>query len=148
MILGTGLIPLWLSAGIALQFQTTGQPTAPVKSGPDLYQSACAACHGPDGKGVPQTAVGFRTPVPDFTDCSFATPEPDADWLAVIHGGGPMRAFDRMMPYTLFPTRRSSDLSEERRVGKECTLPSMSDRLLADENRDASSRVASSAHYS
>ena len=98
MVLGTGLIPLWLSAGIALQFQTTGQPTAPVTSGPELYQSACAACHGPDGKGLPQTAVGFRTPVPDFTDCSFATPEPDADWLAVIHGGGPMRAFDRMMP--------------------------------------------------
>jgi hypothetical protein len=37
-------------------------------------------------------------PVPDFTDCSFATREPDADWLAIIHQGGPVRAFDAMMP--------------------------------------------------
>ncbi len=35
---------------------------------------------------------------PDFTDCSFATPEPDADWMAVMHDGGPARAFDRRMP--------------------------------------------------
>jgi mono/diheme cytochrome c family protein len=97
MVPAVGILPLWLSAGVALQFPTTGA-TAPVKSGPELYQSACAACHGPDGKGVSETVVGFSTPVPDFTDCSFATPEPDADWLAVVHGGGPMRAFDRMMP--------------------------------------------------
>jgi mono/diheme cytochrome c family protein len=98
MVPAIGVLPLWLSAGIALQFQTTGQATAPAKSGPELYQSACAACHGSDGKGLPEAVVGFRTPVPDFSDCSFATPEPDADWLAVVHGGGPMRAFDRMMP--------------------------------------------------
>jgi mono/diheme cytochrome c family protein len=63
-----------------------------------LYQSACAACHGTDGRGNPQSTVGFDTPIPDFTDCSFATPEPDADWLAVMHDGGPARAFDRRMP--------------------------------------------------
>jgi hypothetical protein len=42
--------------------------------------------------------VGFDLPLPDFTDCSFATVEPDADWLAVTHSGGPARAFDRRMP--------------------------------------------------
>lgn len=47
---------------------------------------------------MPQTTVGFDTPLPDFTDCSFATPEADADWLAVSHAGGPVRAFDRRMP--------------------------------------------------
>ena len=88
---------LWLSA-VSLQEPTTHQATAPVKTGSELYQSACAACHGPDGKGRPESVLGFRTPVPDFTDCNFTTPEPDADWAAVIHGGGPMRAFDRMMP--------------------------------------------------
>jgi hypothetical protein len=36
--------------------------------------------------------------VPDFTDCSFASREPDADWFAIAHDGGPVRAFDRMMP--------------------------------------------------
>lgn len=63
-----------------------------------LYQTACAACHGADGRGVPPNIVGFDTPIPDFTDCSFATPEPDADWMAVLHDGGPARGFDRRMP--------------------------------------------------
>lgn len=56
------------------------------------------SCHGPDGRGMPQSAVGFDLAVPDFTDCSFATPEPDPDWLAVVQHGGPVRAFDRRMP--------------------------------------------------
>jgi hypothetical protein len=67
-------------------------------SGAELYQAACAACHGADGRGNPPSVVGFDTPLPDFTDCSFATPEPDADWFAIAHEGGPVRAFDRRMP--------------------------------------------------
>jgi hypothetical protein len=39
-----------------------------------LYERGCAACHGRDGRGVSQEIVGFDTPIPDFTDCSFATP--------------------------------------------------------------------------
>ena len=42
--------------------------------------------------------VAFEEPLPDFTDCGFATREPDADWFAVAHDGGPTRAFSRMMP--------------------------------------------------
>jgi len=63
-----------------------------------LYLAACAACHGADGAGVAPSTVGFDTPLPDFSDCSFATREPDADWLAIAHQGGPVRAFDRRMP--------------------------------------------------
>ena len=44
------------------------------------------------------TLLGFDTPIPDFTDCSFSTVEPDEDWMAVSHDGGPARAFDRRMP--------------------------------------------------
>ena len=33
--------------------------------------------------------------VPDFTDCSFNSREPAADWFAIGHDGGPARAFDR-----------------------------------------------------
>jgi mono/diheme cytochrome c family protein len=68
------------------------------KTGGDLYRSACAACHGVDGRGATQVLVGFDTPLPDFTNCSFSTVEPDADWLAVAHDGGPARGFDRRMP--------------------------------------------------
>ena len=63
-----------------------------------LYRDACAACHGEDGRGRSRDDVGFPTPLPDFADCSFASREPDPDWHAVIHDGGPVRAFDRMMP--------------------------------------------------
>jgi hypothetical protein len=68
------------------------------KTGAELYRSACAACHGADGRGETRALVGFDTPLPDFTDCSFSTVEPDADWMAVAHEGGPARGFDRRMP--------------------------------------------------
>jgi hypothetical protein len=69
-----------------------------VREGRRLYEASCAACHGSDGKGAPAATVGFSIPLPDFTDCGFATREPDEDWFAVAHAGGPVRAFDRMMP--------------------------------------------------
>ena len=68
------------------------------QSGEDLYKDACLACHGQDGRGAPQSIVGFDIPLPDFADCNFATREPDPDWLAIMHEGGPVRAFDRRMP--------------------------------------------------
>ena len=63
-----------------------------------LYAQACASCHGTDGKGRPQEDLVFDTPVPDFSDCEFASREPDADWYAIIHQGGRVRAFHRLMP--------------------------------------------------
>jgi hypothetical protein len=67
-------------------------------TGEQLYVSACAACHGSDGRGQPIAVRGFDVEPPDFTDCSLTTPEADLDWWSVIHQGGPARAFDRMMP--------------------------------------------------
>jgi hypothetical protein len=67
-------------------------------TGKYIYNNACAACHGKSGRGRPQSRVGFDIPLPDFTDCGFATREPDADWYAVAHDGGPVRVFDRLMP--------------------------------------------------
>src|SRR5258706_4026038 len=36
--------------------------------------------------------------MPNFTDCSFATREADADWSSTIHKGGRQRALARFMP--------------------------------------------------
>jgi mono/diheme cytochrome c family protein len=72
--------------------------TAASPGGAALYNAACAACHGADGRGTTPTQLGFDRPVPDFTDCSFSSVEPDADWMAVSHDGGPARGFDRRMP--------------------------------------------------
>ena len=94
MDVATLLLLSVLSASSAPSEQTSAHQ----EDGGQLYRSACAACHGPDGRGQPRTTVGFDTPLPDFTDCSFATPEADADWMAVVHQGGPIRAFDRKMP--------------------------------------------------
>jgi mono/diheme cytochrome c family protein len=88
----------WLQASILLSVVVAGHAGAADMSGAQLYQTACAACHGAAGRGQPQTQVAFDVPLPDFTDCSFSTREPDEDWLAIIHSGGPTRAFDAMMP--------------------------------------------------
>jgi mono/diheme cytochrome c family protein len=70
----------------------------PDAAGEDIYQAACVACHGSEGTGAPREVVGFAQELPDFTDCTFATPEPSADWFAVVHEGGPIRGLDRHMP--------------------------------------------------
>lgn len=68
------------------------------QSGAEIYQFACAACHAGDGRGEPGSLVGFETPLPDFTDCAFVTSEPDFEWNAVVHRGGPARGLGRHMP--------------------------------------------------
>ena len=67
-------------------------------NGQQIYQAACAACHGNDGRGQPVAIRGFEIDPPDFTDCSLTTPEANLDWLSVVHQGGPARAFNRIMP--------------------------------------------------
>jgi len=62
-----------------------------------IYQGTCATCHGADGRGEPGREL-FSIEMPDFTDCSFATRESDADFYAVIHEGGPVRAHSAAMP--------------------------------------------------
>lgn len=95
----TWIVVLSLTA-VVRGHATPGQipVTSPTRSGAELYRAACAACHGVDGTGAPRTVVGFDTPIPDFTDCAFASVEPVADWFAIAHDGGPVRGFDRRMP--------------------------------------------------
>jgi hypothetical protein len=83
---------------VAVAVEARDRPLGTIETPAALYRYACAACHGADGTGNPATTVGFDVPLPDFTDCSFASREPMADWYAVAHEGGPVRGFDRMMP--------------------------------------------------
>ncbi len=76
----------------------------PDAAGEEIYRAACVTCHAADGTGSPSSVVGFALPLPnghgfpDFTDCLTNTVEPSADWMAVVHSGGPVRALDRHMP--------------------------------------------------
>jgi hypothetical protein len=76
------------------------RPTAgaePASEGERIYRSICATCHSVDGSGAAGRQM-FSVEIPDFTDCSFVTREPDADFYAVAHEGGTVRAFSPLMP--------------------------------------------------
>ncbi len=73
-------------------------PLPTPRTAEDVYRAACITCHGEDGTGSSRAVVGFSVPLPDFTNCAFATAEPDADWQAVVHEGGRIRGLDHHMP--------------------------------------------------
>jgi len=88
-----------LRASVALAALTLGGAAlAQTTDGARLFDANCAACHAGDGRGRTSAEVGFDLPLPNFTDCDFATREPNSDWSAIIHRGGPARGFDRIMP--------------------------------------------------
>jgi mono/diheme cytochrome c family protein len=91
-----------LAAGLSAFAATALGAQAPddfaAMTGAELYGAACASCHGADGRGLDRALVAFEEPLPDFTDCDFAAREPDSDWLAISHDGGPARGFSVMMP--------------------------------------------------
>jgi cytochrome c553 len=69
-------------------------------TGEHIYKTACVACHGPDGKGMPKSIAAFDPPdsFPDFTRCDQTTAELDNDYRAVIVHGGQYRGFSQIMP--------------------------------------------------
>jgi mono/diheme cytochrome c family protein len=90
----------------AILFATVGMISAQgatprqLETGEQIYESACVACHGPDGQGTPKSIAGFEPPrtFPDFTKCDQTTPEENLAWKAVITHGGPTRGFSQIMP--------------------------------------------------
>jgi mono/diheme cytochrome c family protein len=76
------LVALCLKMGVPLglaQQTTKARTSLRLETGKEIFEAACAACHGSDTKGQPQAILGFHPPAtfPDFTDCPTATPEPD-----------------------------------------------------------------------
>jgi hypothetical protein len=87
----------WLLVGIGT-FGHALDALGQTRTAREVYQVACAACHGSDGSGAPALESDYPLVPPDFRDCNFSTREPAADWVGVIHHGGPNRAFSPLMP--------------------------------------------------
>jgi len=66
-------------------------------SGAEIYDGACASCHGRDGRGAPE-GTAITVPLPDFTDCDFITREGDGNWRELLQHGGPSLALSPQMP--------------------------------------------------
>jgi mono/diheme cytochrome c family protein len=99
------LLVLFVPATLAGQQQPTPSQQASTKgmkldTGEEIFKAACIGCHGPDGVGQPETILGFEPPpaFPDFTDCLGSARERRSDWSAILHEGGPIRAFSEIMP--------------------------------------------------
>jgi len=78
-----------LMAGLA----ASAQPTTIA----EMWEAWCARCHAADGSGRVAEPTITVTPM-DFTDCTVATPEPDADWELAIAAGGPAVGLSAEMP--------------------------------------------------
>ncbi|MFC1764814.1 c-type cytochrome [Planctomycetota bacterium] len=89
-------VAILIMTGVAWLAPSQGASLKP--SGKYLFEQNCMACHGVDGTGAPSSTVGFAVPLPDFTDSSFASREPAADWVKVAQEGGPARGFSEIMP--------------------------------------------------
>ena len=74
-----------------------GQTPETGRNGRQVYESICITCHGPDGRGGVNPAIEQIIKTPDFSDCGFASREPDRGFLAVAHNGGPARGFSPLM---------------------------------------------------
>lgn len=96
--LALGPLAIAVAIGAWTRSVAAEPPGQEARSGRELYEAACATCHGSDGRGTAAVASAFPVAPPDFADCNFATREPDNDWIAVAHDGGPARGFDPLMP--------------------------------------------------
>src|SRR5947207_1124319 len=88
-------IAFWMEASLFAQTSELKLDT-----GEEIYKAACIGCHGPGGKGQPESTLGFEKPsqFPDFSDCNGSTREKVFDWTATIHEGGSGRGWSTIMP--------------------------------------------------
>ena len=75
-------------------------PTLRLETGKEIFEAACIGCHGPGGRGQPQTTLGFEPPAtfPDFTDCNGSTRERAVRLEGDDSRRGRGRGFSDIMP--------------------------------------------------
>ncbi len=60
----------------------------------EIFKTACATCHGPQGKGDGPAGAAFKPHLPDFTDPAFWKSHTDDQIIhAITHGKGMMPAY-------------------------------------------------------
>ncbi len=70
-----GASVLAMVASAAAQSPTWQDPGgATGRSGREVFESTCAACHGRDGKGTASAELTKILKLPDFSDCNFRRP--------------------------------------------------------------------------
>ena len=74
-----------------------GADPAAALTGREVYEQACASCHGADGRGAP-AGTSLTVVLPDFTDCTIATSETTANWAGLVRHGGPFLGLSPQMP--------------------------------------------------
>jgi len=84
----------FLPAALGVSVWATADP-ARIAKGREVYATACAACHGADGRGNPDWESVVR-PV-SFADCG-TTAEPAEQWETIVKKGGPVRGLSSVMP--------------------------------------------------
>jgi mono/diheme cytochrome c family protein len=94
------LLALVTAALPAMTWAQKQEPELKLETGKEIYEAACIGCHGPNGKGQPESTLGFEKPpqFPDFSDCNGTVREEMFDWKATIHEGGPGRGWSEIMP--------------------------------------------------
>jgi mono/diheme cytochrome c family protein len=81
-------------------------PAGDAVAGEPLFQSTCAACHGPDAKGMPNLGK-------DLTTSDFLTETSDADFLEFIKTGRPASHPDNTTGVDMPPKGGNPALDDE-----------------------------------
>lgn len=90
------------SAALQQESSPATAPAADLKEGKQIYDTACAACHGTSGKGDGPGAGALDPKPRDFSDKAYMTKLTDADIRNTIKYGGGIKGMPQMPSHPQF----------------------------------------------